>query len=81
MMNKIFEHLYKKWVDLEKAIEHLPTNKEKGDAFEEFVHSSMIFNAGYKDKFSIWLDDFAAFRIELTHRRVKTTCRAIQKFC
>jgi len=38
MMNKIFEHLYKKWVDLEKAIEHLPTNKEKGDAFEEFVH-------------------------------------------
>jgi len=28
----------------------------------------MIFNAGYKDKFSIWLDQFDAFRIELIHR-------------
>jgi hypothetical protein len=33
---------------------------------ESFLHPSMIFNAGCEDKFSLLLDKFAAFRIELT---------------
>lgn len=37
-MNKIFNTRYTSWKALEKVIESIPNNKEKGDAFEEFVH-------------------------------------------
>lgn len=37
-MNTIFNKRYTSWRALEKTIESLPTNKAKGDAFEEFVY-------------------------------------------
>jgi hypothetical protein len=44
-MNKIFERRYKNWIELEKEIEGLSTNKEKGDAFEEFVHFYLKYHS------------------------------------
>ena len=44
-MKKIFERRYQNWIELEKAIEGLPTNKEKGDAFEEFVHFYLKYHS------------------------------------
>jgi superfamily II DNA or RNA helicase len=37
-MNTIFQQKHASWKSVEKAIEGLSTNKNKGDAFEEFVH-------------------------------------------
>ena len=43
-----FHHLLKEkisnWEELEKQIEKLPTTKEKGDIFEEFVYSYFNLN-------------------------------------
>lgn len=36
--NKIFNKIYNNWSELESVIENLPTSKEKGDAFEEFIY-------------------------------------------
>jgi superfamily II DNA or RNA helicase len=44
-MNKIFERKYQNWIELEKVIEGLPTNKAKGDAFEEFVHFYLKYHS------------------------------------
>lgn len=35
--SSIFQQKYKSWAELEKVIEALPTTKQRGDAFEEFI--------------------------------------------
>ena len=35
--SSIFQQKYSSWAELEKVIEALPTTKQRGDAFEEFI--------------------------------------------
>ena len=39
--SSIFQKKYSSWKELEKVIEALPTPKQRGDAFEEFVFAYM----------------------------------------
>ena len=43
-MNSIFLKKYKSWKQLERDIESLPTNKAKGDVFEEFVYFYFLYH-------------------------------------
>lgn len=43
-MNKLFNTRYSSWKSLEQVIEALPSNKEKGDVFEEFVHFYFLYH-------------------------------------
>ena len=49
--NTIFQKKYFSWTELEKVIESLPTTKERGNAFEEFVFAYLkIKNQLYQVK-------------------------------
>lgn len=43
IFNKIFKQQFKKWEELEKQIEKIETNKEKGDIFEQFAYAYFTY--------------------------------------
>jgi len=46
-LDAIYKNRYAEWTDLEKAIEVIPDNKQKGDAFEEFVYFYLLYNKDF----------------------------------
>lgn len=46
-MHELFKQKYNNWLELEAKIESISGNKEKGDAFEEFIYFYLLYHRSY----------------------------------